>query len=274
MDMDETTSQAHAEASQRLARLRGRPLDPGGRPRGTHGQPAPVAQLTLDELEARAKTIAASEAAIEAFNRRTREAAEQEMRERFGEAVKTANRIVPLPPHHRTMVISHARPWRDANQPVLKGTSSVIGVARWFRPKNEHRTVLALLGNMGTGKTTAAYLAAVRVAMAGGSVMYIKEPTLVRLKRYVSKGDMLEQAMSCGLLIIDELGTERKSADEASAAVLEIVDDRLGRGRTMIIGNMSAVTFGEKYDARLHDRMREVGIVVECREDSMRGGAR
>lgn len=254
--------------------------------RGTGGQPQRVGQLTLEELARAAEVsgkgglaelaraaeaLAASPEAVARHEASVREAATREARERYSEAAREARRLIPLPRMHQDEVIRHCAPGRV--EPALSRTEALVTVAKWRSAESAGRTVLALLGTMGTGKTTAAMVAALRSLQSGESVAYVKEPTLLRWRRYISQTALLERAMSVGLLIIDELGTETKHAEEARAAILEVVDDRLSIGRTLLIGNLSREAFGSRYDARLADRMRQVGIVAECRGESLRGRA-
>lgn len=242
--------------------------------RGTGGAPMPMSQMRL-ELEAlcrRGMETAATPETIARHEASVREASEREARERYSSAALEARRLIPVPRAHQDAVIRHCRPGRK--EPALERTEALVVTARWHQSESAGRTVLALLGDMGTGKTTAAMVAALRALQIGETVAYVKEPTLLRWRRYVSQTSQLERAMSVGLLIVDELGTaETRDAEQARAAVLEVVDDRLSVGRTMLIGNLSRQAFGSRYDARLADRMREVGIIAECRGASMRGRA-
>jgi DNA replication protein DnaC len=253
--------------------------------RGTGGQPRSIGQLTLEEiakraevagnptlaeLARRAEKLAASPEVIARHEASIREATEYESRERYALASAEAMRMIPLPKHHAAAVVEHYRPNRKGG-PILRREEPLLVAAKWDRDRS--RSVLALIGSMGVGKTTAAMSCALRALQAGESVLYVKEPTLVRWRKYVSMGEQIGKALGVGLLIIDELGTEKKHADEASAAILETVDDRLSVGRTMLIGNLDARAFGARYDARLADRMREVGIVAECAGQSLRGRA-
>lgn len=253
--------------------------------RGTRGELRSIGQLTLEELARSAETsgkgglaelaraaerLAASPEAVARHEAIVREAATREARERYDTAARDARRMFPLRALHQDAIIKHCAPGRTA--PVLERTEALASVARWPQQcEREGRVVLALIGKMGNGKTTAAMVAALRALSAGESVAYVKETTLIRWRKFVSLAPMLERAMSVSLLVVDELGGERKHVDEAREAILEIVDDRLGVGRTMLIGNVSKGEFSARYDARLIDRMREVGIVTECLSESMRG---
>jgi len=229
-------------------------------------------RLDIEALCRRGAESAASDETIARHEASVRASAEREERERYASAALEARRLIPIPRAHQDAVVRHCRPGRT--EPALERTEALVVTARWHAPDSAGRTVLALLGDMGTGKTTAAMVAALRALQRGESVAYVKEPTLLRWRRYVSQSAQIERAMSVGLLIIDELGTaEARDTEQARAVILEVVDDRLSVGRTMLIGNLSRAAFGARYDARLADRMREVGIVAECRGASMRGRA-
>lgn len=134
------------------------------------------------------------------------------------------------------------------------------------------RSVLVLYGPPGTGKTTAAaHVACSRLGK--GPFVYVREPTLARWGMFARYDREWSAAVSSATLIVDELGTaEERDLPAARAALLRIVDDRMGRGRrTVLAGNLSEHDVGRRYDARMIDRLMEVGYMAEVTGQSMRG---
>lgn len=245
------------------------------RTRGTQGNLESISdsKQRIIELCMAGAASAAKPEAIAKYERSLEQSVDRERLEAYDRAAKDARKLIPIPRATQDLVIRHYHPQKTS--PVLRRTDPLVSVREWESLCDSRgRTVCALIGKMGTGKTTAAMAAAVRALARGESVVYVKEPTLVRWRKYVSLDEHMGRAMCAGLLIIDELGTETKSVDEARSAILEVVDDRLAVGRTLMIGNLSRQEFSARYDARLHDRMLEVGIITECKGESLRGSTR
>lgn len=245
------------------------------RSRGTQGNLESISdsKQRIIELCMAGAASATKPEAIERYERGLKQIVDRERLEAYDRAAQAARKLVPVPRMTQDMVIKHYRP--HASGPVLKRTTPLLALKQWESVfDSEGRTVCAIIGKMGTGKTTAAMAAALKALLRGEAVVYVKEPTLVRWRKYVSLDEHMGRAMCAGLLIIDELGTETKHIEEASSAILEAVDDRLAVGRTMLIGNLTRAEFRARYDDRLTDRLREVGVVNECDGDSLRGSAR
>lgn len=228
-------------------------------------------QMKLQELLERGQRMAASPEAIAAFEQRMRDATRVESRERYRRASHALRKLVPLRPEILDDVSAHCDPDRAGASP-LRRTAAIASVARWST--DERRTVIALLGTVGVGKTTACALAAMRALLDRKGVVYVKEPTLLRWRKFLRHEKDLERVLSADLLIIDELGTcLAKDHDDARMAILEVVDDRLAVGRTMLLGNLNRAALGARYDARLVDRLSEVGMIVDVSGESLRGRA-
>lgn len=228
-------------------------------------------QMKLQELLERGQRMAASPEAIAAFEQRVRDATRVESRERFRRASASLRRLVPLRPEVLDAISQHCDPDHEGPSP-LRRTAAIASVARWA--SDERRSVIALLGTVGVGKTTACGLAAMRALLDRRSVVYVKEPTLLRWRKFLRHEKDLDRVLSADLLIIDELGTcLAKDHDDARMAILEVVDDRLAVGRTMLLGNLSRGALGARYDARLVDRLSEVGMIVDVSGESVRGRA-
>lgn len=223
----------------------------------------------LEELKKNADRLCASPERIAAFERSVAESVRVQEVERHSAATARLRAIVPLPPETIDTVAAHCSP--TATDSKLQRTPAITAAARWM--EDDKRSVLAVLGTVGVGKTTSAALVVMRTLMrrSRSKVVYVKEPTLIRWRKFVRYTQRLDEAIDADLLVLDELGTAvAREADEARMAVLEMVDDRLGKGRTMLLGNLTRLAFAERYDARLVDRLRQVGLVVEVNGQSLR----
>lgn len=165
-------------------------------------------------------------------------------------------------------------PLTDANMDAvvdgtLLSTQALRTTIAWLAGP---RQVLVLVGDMGTGKTTAAAHAAM-TRLARGPFVYVKEPTLARWVMFARYDRQWSAAVEAQTLVVDEVGTaEQRDFADARAGLSRIVDDRIGQGRrTIVIGNLSEADLARRYDARMLDRLRDVGFVAEVRGPSMRG---
>lgn len=168
----------------------------------------------------------------------------------------------------------------------LHPTTALTAVRRWLvgamRTKDPGVNMLVLVGGMGTGKTLAAGHA---ISRNGG--LYATVETYLRdYERWLrdrSYDDKSAPSMwrykRAHLVVLDELGTETDAA-LMTRAFERLIDSRQSRRRelTLIISNLSRDDFVSRirsgvYGARTYDRMKRDARVIECRGDSMRGGA-
>jgi DNA replication protein DnaC len=157
--------------------------------------------------------------------------------------------------------------WRAIENDCLKETHALQVTKRWLSPEVDRR-YLALIGGPGVGKTVAAGWAAVQLAHRG--IRYIRERQMIQWFRRGYDRE-IDAMASAHFVIVDELGTHsQRDSDLARLSLLETLDARIARGRTMLIGNMDRSSFATKYDARIIDRLRENGAIVECKGSSMR----
>ena len=155
-------------------------------------------------------------------------------------------------------------------------TEPVRDVARWM---GTPRRVIAVLGDMGTGKTVAA-LGAILIALrARQTCAYVREADVVRIARSNAlwSEERMHHLRTVGMLVVDELEqTLSQDAEQAGLAVSQLVDARVRAGRTVLVGNMNAAGFVARYGRRCMDRVREVGAVHEYKlatgERSLRAG--
>lgn len=216
---------------------------------------------TLDEVLADCRANAASPEAIAEYDRSIAEAREFELsesRRRRRNALVEAG--VPLSDAMLDAIVDGK----------LRQTEALRVAHAWLQGP---RSVLAMIGDHGTGKTTAAGHACV-ARLPKGSVAYVKEPTLARWSMFARYDREWKLAVEAATLVLDEAGTaEERDLPSARAGTLRMIDDRLGRGRkTIWIGNLTKADLARRYDARLLDRLREHGFVAEILGESIRGG--
>jgi hypothetical protein len=179
-------------------------------------------------------------------------------RDRRLERMRDAGVLDVLPPA-MVAAVAHDR---------LEPTSALDLVRRWaaYQATKGDRPVLALLGDMGRGKTcSSAWL----LAAEGG--LYVKAGELARLHA-AQWGDEVaryERLARAGVLVVDEFGTEKDSR----SALFDIIDRRQGRRMTLLLGNLSREDFKARVDPRTWDRLRTCAVVTEVQGESMRKGA-
>ena len=121
---------------------------------------------------------------------------------------------------------------------------------------------LLLTGAPGLGKTFLSAAMARDISESGFSVVYDTAAHIFALFEAQKFGREEEdaaagvtRALSCDLLILDDLGTELTTAFTQSA-LYQIVNDRLMTGRKTIIStNLSSADIGKKYSAQLRSRI-------------------
>jgi len=151
---------------------------------------------------------------------------------------------------------SHIMPARYAHARLEDLEGDLAAVKEW----NGESDVL-LLGNVGAGKTHAAVALAREVYDQGLDVMF--RPALGLVEDLKPDGDpkALERASKTGLLVLDDLGTERRtdfSADRISLLLVTRYDDCLP---TIVTSNLAPELLekqvGERIWSRLyHDSLR------------------
>lgn len=131
------------------------------------------------------------------------------------------------------------------------------GYAEGFGKKSKN---LLFTGGAGLGKTHLSLAIVGEVAAAGYDVIYSPAQRLfdtIEKEHFAYSGseDLLEAALSCDLLVIDDLGTEFSTSFTASV-IHNIIDTRLLRGKATIIStNLDPVELEKKYDARILSRL-------------------
>ncbi|MEC7520151.1 MAG: hypothetical protein VYE22_09820 [Myxococcota bacterium] len=138
------------------------------------------------------------------------------------------------------------------------------------------RPILVLMGGTGLGKTVAAGW-----ALARTPGIFIEAGDLVRAQiaadgRSPRSPDVerWRRLTRTGLLVVDELGTNR-DVDDAQVAFREIINRRQDRRRpTILLGNIEPKVFWSRFDSRTRDRLRVCAFVRGLTGDSMRAPRR
>lgn len=149
--------------------------------------------------------------------------------------------------------------------------------------------LVVLSGGTGTGKTTAAgwwlytwvmdpsnwsavdtWGTAPRLM---GSAIFVTGARLARWARY-DDGQM-DKLLRASRLVIDDLGGEFMDVKGAFLSLIdEIINERYANRRpTVLTTNFKVEDFRERYEARIADRIRELGKFIALGNVSMRGGA-
>lgn len=138
------------------------------------------------------------------------------------------------------------------------------------------KTLVALSGGYGTGKTTAATWWALRAwprieDFETFPVMFISASKLSRYPRY--DGMAMNRIIFARALVIDDLGTEFNDKNGSFLSTLdEVVNARYANELpTLITTNLPAKDFKIRYSERIADRIREAGAFVPVKGESMRG---
>jgi hypothetical protein len=162
-------------------------------------------------------------------------------------------------------------------------TPSMRAARRYFEP--DAPRWLVLLGKTSTGKTLAAawvlgqYLA--RHTAWSTPTGYGQRPEVALFtpafeftgaSDYAEKDRAwLERIQKCGLLVLDDLGSERLGEVELGMVQRLLMSRHANGLRTIITSNLSAETLTERYGERIAERIREVGRVVDAGKVGLRG---
>lgn len=213
---------------------------------------------------------------VDAYEDRLREE-ERERQELDREAAlraQRAKRLEKIRPHltdagYRLLV---------AGQPP-RMTPALRTVQRWCDAGPDAPAFLVLTGGTGCGKTFAAAMAMSRFSR---SVEYVRASHLAARYEPFSgdrERDIEPLRMSAGLMVLDDIGTERRSADgrrdpRFMPALSDVIDSRQQLG-TIITTNLSKQAFLETYaDPRMASRLEQSGYFHGCGNDDLRRAGR
>lgn len=140
--------------------------------------------------------------------------------------------------------------WFGLDQEDRKPVLGLMEDAEGYLSHPECRCFI-LFGGIGAGKSTAA---AWIVAGEKDNALWLPARTVDDLERWKA---VSHRAYSTGLLVIDDLGTERASESNwASDTLGSLWTDRLDRGmRTVVTTNLAPADLGKRYGQRLTSRL-------------------
>jgi DNA replication protein DnaC len=179
-------------------------------------------------------------------------------RDRRMERMRDANVLDVLPPAMVALVATDR----------LEPSTALDIVRRWtaYQATRGDKCVLALLGDMGRGKTVAA---AWLLAAEGGLYVEAEELSRLHAAKWGDERVRYERLTRAGVLVVDELGTE----DDARGAMRDVINRRQGRRLTLLLGNLSKPDLKARLDPRTWDRLRTCAVVTEVQGESMRRGS-
>lgn len=125
-------------------------------------------------------------------------------------------------------------------------------------------TCMALLGDMGTGKTTLACAVAGELAEAGYSARYWKLSSLIaavqdtyRRDAPQSSTEVIDDLIEPELLVLDEVGVQRGTQDEA-VIINRVLDGRYENMKpTLVVSNLNMDGLQRSLGDRCVDRLRD-----------------
>ena len=151
---------------------------------------------------------------------------------------------------------------RSYAQALCRGEAGNLGLLLW--------------GGVGSGKTFAAACTA-NYAIDNGVTAKITSLPRINGASIEERREFLDAMPGWGLLVLDDLGTERDTAT-ANEIVFQVINTRYESRKPMIITtnltDQQLLNPATQHQARIYDRVLEVCVPVFCGASSLRGGAR
>ena len=146
----------------------------------------------------------------------------------------------------------------------LRETDALATARAWLAGD---RAILVLAGGKGVGKTTAASW----IASQSPGASFLDAWRLMRVDTYDEA--TMSRLERCPLLVLDDMGGEYADAKGKLASLVDgLVNARYAdMRRTVVTTNLPAAQFKARYGERVADRIREVGVFVELKGESLRG---
>lgn len=206
------------------------------------------------------------EPAVDQFDIRSRICEKCELDRRRKEHVADLIRQADIPLRYRERTFDNYRTESDAQALALRICRAYVQA---FDERLAAGGGLVLCGRPGTGKSHLACAIARGVAESGIGVLYVTLATAIRHVRSTwardsstTEEEALDDLGSWPLLIVDEVGVQRGSQDEA-LLTFEIINRRYNRVRpTVLISNLPLAELEQVVGERVIDRMREGGGAV------------
>ncbi len=179
-------------------------------------------------------------------------------------ALRIARSGIGLDPKSRAAIVSGALD--------LEFGKSMRAVVRWLG-REDVPSVLVLRGGTGAGKTVAAGWA---LARRGGYLRSVSQIVWTWQSNTVRAIEERERLAGCELLVIDDVGTEKKRDTEALVEALrDLLELRQREGaRTLVTTNLSREAWLARYpDERVESRLSRAAWVTDSGIDHRRAGA-
>jgi len=184
---------------------------------------------------------------------KAQQAAEEELTKRRAYRMKHAG--VPDPEVIKYLAPLRAMPrpsrsWFGPDQSQRTGSDQITeGVEMWLAYPGCH--TLLVMGDVGTGKSTAA---AWTVACTQDNALWLSARVVDDLERWKPVSSL---AYTVGLLVVDDLGTERETESGWGTETLgNLLVDRIDScKRTIITTNLSPAAMMKRYGDRLRSRL-------------------
>lgn len=133
---------------------------------------------------------------------------------------------------------------------------------------------LLIRGKAGTGKTFLTHCIAKAAMDLGNTVLYVTGYGMIDMltKAAVGEADdsFYDYLISCDLLVIDDLGTERRT-DFSEKMLYQVINERMNAQRPIVFStNLTARELGECYDERITSRLFGTAIGVSMPDEDLR----
>lgn len=124
----------------------------------------------------------------------------------------------------------------------------------------EAKKSLCFYGDTGLGKTFMSSCIAKRLIESGYTVLYLRAAKLFKLledERFGRNEESVKEIYDCDMLVIDDLGTEPESKNNA-AYILELINERIMNNKKIIVNtNLNFAGMEQKYTKRFSSRLIE-----------------
>lgn len=172
--------------------------------------------------------------------------------------------VHPLPPKIQTMTFASFRPVPS----LRKAYRVALRYAKEFPASAADGKGLLFYGPVGTGKTHLAGAICNMLFERGFDVVWANTPQFIsKLKRSfdtgISEASVMENHIRAGLLVLDDIGSERPT-EWVESRLYEVINARLERKAPIIFtSNCSSQELLERLGERIVSRIREMTVAVQ-----------